>query len=63
MVSTDLELLEKKIQEDIENTRAQMGAGRCENFAYYREAVGIIRGLEYTLDHIRALAKRGDDDD
>jgi hypothetical protein len=42
-------LLEKKIEEEIENRAASLASGAAADYPHYRESVGYINGLRDSI--------------
>jgi len=58
-----LDILIKKVREDIETRRAALTGGQCATFEQYKELTGIIRGLILAEQHIFDLARTMEDSD
>jgi hypothetical protein len=52
-----IELTEKELIVDIGNAKLTMTSGRCKDWGHYREVVGLLRGMEKTLDNIKHYQK------
>ena len=57
MAKTVFEVLLEKIEEDKEAAQQHLVGGGAQDFAAYREVVGVIRGLDSCRNHIEDLAK------
>ena len=63
MTTTVLDVLRKKIEEDVSSATEHLRAGAVKDYAAYREVVGLIRGLEANLMYINDLSRNYLDDD
>ena len=63
MATTVLDVLKKKIEEDISSAQEHLSGGAPKDYACYREVVGLIRGLEASLGYINDLSRNYLDDD
>lgn len=57
-----LELLSKKIEEQVKSHSEALVSGRSEDFASYRELCGVIRGLQTAQREIGDLVRKLKDD-
>jgi hypothetical protein len=57
-----LELLNKKIEEQVKSHSEALVSGRSEDFASYRELCGVIRGLQTAQREIGDLVRKLKDD-
>jgi hypothetical protein len=57
-----LELLNKKIEEQVKSFSEALVSGRSEDFASYRELCGVIRGLQTAQREIGDLVRKLKDD-
>jgi hypothetical protein len=57
-----LELLNKKIEEQVRSFSEALVSGRSEDFASYRELCGVIRGLQTAQREIGDLVRKLKDD-
>lgn len=57
MAKTVFDVLLEKISEDKESAQQHLVGGGAQDFAAYREVVGVIRGLDSCRNHIEDLAK------
>ena len=65
MGKTIFDVLQDKLEEAKARQVQPLSAGRCVDFAEYKESCGVIRGLTIAQQEIDDLAKanRGEDDD
>jgi hypothetical protein len=57
-----LELLDKKIEEQVKSFSEALVSGRSEDYAAYRELCGVIRGLQTAQREIGDLVRKLKDD-
>jgi hypothetical protein len=57
-----LELLDKKIEEQVKSFSEALVSGRSQDFAAYRELCGVIRGLQTAQREIGDLVRKLKDD-
>lgn len=57
MAKTVFDVLLEKIEEDKQSAQQHLVGGGAQDFAAYREVVGVIRGLDSCRNHIEDLAK------
>ena len=57
MAKTVFDVLTSKLQDQIDSATDFLRAGGPKDYAQYREAYGLIRGLEAAQQHIKDLAK------
>lgn len=57
-----LELLNKKLEEQVRSHSEALVSGRSEDFASYRELCGVIRGLQTAQREIGDLVRKLKDD-
>jgi hypothetical protein len=57
-----LELLDKKIEEQVKSFSEALVSGRSQDFADYRELCGVIRGLQTAQREIGDLVRKLKDD-
>ena len=57
MAKTVFDVLLEKISEDKASAQQHLVGGGAQDFAAYREVVGVIRGLDSCRNHIEDLAK------
>ena len=61
-----VDVLRKKIREDMNNYADDLASGQCGSFELYRELCGVIRGLALAERHLLDLAdlvQKEDNDD
>lgn len=63
MAKTVFDVLKDKIEEDRSSAVDFLASGGAKDFTQYKEATGLIRGLETCLSHINDLARNYMDDD
>lgn len=63
MISSFAEILGKTLRRDMNDMADQMANGQCRNFDEYQKLVGVIRGLALAEEHLKALAKKANQDD
>jgi hypothetical protein len=66
MARTVFDVLIEKLQDQEESMKTYLAGGSPDDFAKYREVVGVVRGLRYAQQTIEDLAKNyvdGDDDE
>lgn len=57
MAKTVFDVLKDKLQEQIDSATEFLKAGGPKDYPQYREAYGLIRGLEAAQQHIEDLAR------
>ena len=65
MAKTVFDVLNDKIQDQIDSATDFLKAGGPKDYPQYREAYGLIRGLEAAQQHVHDLARshmEGDDE-
>lgn len=62
-MKTVLDVLQKKIEEDISSATEFLGNGGAKDFAQYKEITGMLRGLTSCLNHVNDLSRNYLDDD
>ena len=62
-MKTVLDVLQKKIEEDISSATEFLGDGGAKDFAQYKEITGMLRGLTSCLNHVNDLSRNYLDDD
>lgn len=63
MAKTVFDVLEKGIAEQLAAAEKHLNGGACQNYAEYREVVGMIRGLNSSQTIINDLSRRYLEDD
>jgi tripartite-type tricarboxylate transporter receptor subunit TctC len=65
MAKTVFDVLKEKLEADKASAQNFLGGGGAKDFSQYKEATGLIRGLEAGLSYIEDLSRNymeGDDD-
>ena len=62
-MKTVLDVLQKKIEEDISSATEFLSGGGAKDFAQYKEITGMLRGLTSCLNHVNDLSRNYLDDD
>jgi len=65
MAKTVFDVLKEKLEADKASAQDFLGGGGAKDFSQYKEATGLIRGLEAGLSYIEDLSRNymeGDDD-
>ena len=57
MAKTVFDVLKEKIEADKNAAIQHLAGGGAKDFAMYKEATGLIRGLETCLGHIEDLSR------
>ena len=57
MAKTVFDVLREKIEADKSAALQHLAGGGAKDFAMYKEATGLIRGLETRLGHIEDLSR------
>ncbi len=57
MAKTIFDVLREKIEADKNAALQHLAGGGAKDFAMYKEATGLIRGLETCLGHIEDLSR------
>jgi hypothetical protein len=63
MEQTFVEVLRKKIREDLNNYADDIAGGGCKSFDEYQKLCGVIHGLALAEAHLLALAKKVEESD
>jgi len=63
VINTFVEVLRKKIREDMNNYADDLASGACKTFDEYQKLCGVIHGLALAESHLLALAKKVEDSD
>ena len=63
MAKTVFDVLREKIEADKRAALQHLAGGGAKDFAMYKEATGLIRGLETCLSYVDDLAHRMEYDD
>lgn len=60
---TEIDVLVKKLYDEVEYLQDSLAHGCAENFEQYRHQVGVIRGLEIAVGFIEDLVKLREQDE
>lgn len=63
MINTFVEVLRKKIREDMNNYADDLAGGVCKSFEEYQKLCGVIQGLAMAETHLLSLAKKVEESD
>lgn len=63
MINTFVEVLRKKIREDMNNYADDLAGGACRSFDEYQKLCGVIQGLAIAESHLLSLAKKAEESD
>lgn len=63
MIQAYVELLRKKIREDMNNYADDLAGGVCKSFEEYQKLCGVIHGLALAESYVVALAKKVEESD
>lgn len=63
MINTFVEVLRKKIREDMNNYTDDLANGACQTFDQYQKLCGVIQGLALAESHLLSLAKKVEESD
>jgi hypothetical protein len=63
MARTVFDVLKQNIGDQIAASSEFLAAGGAKDFAQYRETVGLIRGLEASLQYVADLSRNLENDD
>lgn len=58
MINSFVDVLRKKIREDMNNYADDLAGGACQNFEQYQKLCGVIQGLAMAEAHLLDLAKK-----
>jgi len=58
VIQSFVEVLRKKIREDLNNYADDMAGGACQNFEQYQKLCGVIQGLAMAEAYLLDLAKK-----
>lgn len=61
MIQSFVEVLRKKIRDDMNNYADDCAGGACRSFDDYQKLCGIIQGLALAEAHLLDLAKRAEE--
>tara|TARA_R110000803_G_scaffold183846_1_gene246174 strand:- start:56 stop:253 length:198 start_codon:yes stop_codon:yes gene_type:complete len=62
MATTVLDVLKKKIEDDMSSAQEFLSSGGAKDFSQYKEIVGLVRGLETCTSYITDLSRNYLDD-
>lgn len=62
-MKTVLDVLKKRIEDDVSSATEFLGNGGAKDFAQYKEIIGMLRGLTSCLNHVNDLSRNYLDDD
>ena len=63
MATTVLDVLKKKIEDDMSSAQEFLSSGGAKDFAQYKEITGMLRGLTSCLNHVNDLSRNYLDND
>jgi len=63
MMQTFVEVLRKKIRDDLNNYADDIAGGACQNFEQYQKLCGVIQGLAMAEAYLLDLAKKAEESD
>lgn len=63
MIENFVEVLRKKIREDLNNYADDIAGGACQNFEQYQKLCGVIQGLAIAESYLLDLAKKVEETD
>ena len=63
MIQNFVEVLRKKIREDLNNYADDIAGGACQNFEQYQKLCGVIQGLAIAESYLLDLAKKVEETD
>lgn len=63
MINSFVDVLRKKIREDMNNYTDDLANGVCKTFDEYQKLCGVIHGLALAESHLLALAKKVEESD
>lgn len=58
MIESFVDVLRKKIRDDMNNYADDCAGGACQSFEEYQKLCGVIQGLAIAESHLLALAKK-----
>ena len=62
-MKTVLDVLKKRIEDDVSSATEFLGNGGAKDFSQYKEITGMLRGLTSCLNHVNDLSRNYMDDD
>ncbi len=63
MINSFVDVLRKKIREDMNNYTDDLANGACQTFDQYQKLCGVIQGLALAEAHLLSLAKKVEESD
>lgn len=63
MINSFVDVLRKKIREDMNNYTDDLANGVCQSFDQYQKLCGVIQGLAIAESHLLSLAKKVEESD
>jgi hypothetical protein len=63
VINSFVDVLRKKIREDMNNYTDDLANGVCKTFDEYQKLCGLIHGLALAESHLLALAKKVEESD
>lgn len=63
MIQSFVDILRKKIREDMNNYTDDLANGVCKTFDEYQKLCGVIHGLALAESHLLALARKVEETD
>ena len=63
MINSFVDVLRKKIREDMNNYTDDLANGVCQSFDQYQKLCGVIQGLALAESHLLSLAKKVEESD
>jgi hypothetical protein len=63
VINSFVDVLRKKIRDDMNNYADDCAGGACRTFEEYQKLCGVIQGLALAESHLIDLAKRAEESD
>jgi hypothetical protein len=63
VINSFVDVLRKKIREDMNNYTDDLANGACQTFDQYQKLCGVIQGLALAEAHLLSLAKKVEESD
>ena len=63
MIQNFVEVLRKKIRDDLNNYADDIAGGACQSFEQYQKLCGVIQGLAMAEAYLLDLAKKVEESD
>lgn len=63
MIQSFVDVLRKKIRDDMNNYADDCAGGACQSFEEYQKLCGVIQGLAIAESHLLSLAKKVEESD